>query len=237
MDKSKLNFLIFLIDALMFLVMTALASLGLLIKYVLIPGREAWAKWGRQMEITWLGLDRHAWVEVLPYLAFLLLGLFILRVILHKKTIRALLARFISQPVSRLGVACVFLVVAMTLLALPLLVTPEANEVGVRGDLGLEAPFPGIEEGFPLSAATPGALERERHLDPAGQAVTEVEWTKASPQVKVARKKGHTYHWSMLPQYQTIYPLNLPEDNVLARSQKRTSNLLACCQPPRRRSP
>ena len=137
----------------MFLIMTALAGLGLLIKYVLIPGREAWAKWGRQMEITWLGLDRHAWVEVLPYLAFLLLGLFILRVILHGKMISALLTRFISQPVSRLGVAFVFLVVAMTLLALPLLVTPEVNEVGVRGDLGLEAPSSGIE-GFRLTRQT-----------------------------------------------------------------------------------
>ena len=141
MDKSKLNFII---DASMFLAMTALAGLGLLIKYVLIPGREAWAKWGRQMEITWLGLDRHAWVEVLLYLAFLLLGLYILRVILQGKMIRVLLTRFISQPLSRLGVASFFLVVAMALLALPLLVTPEVNEVGLRGDLGLEAPSPEI---------------------------------------------------------------------------------------------
>ncbi len=233
MDKSKL---IFVIDALMFLVMTALAGLGLLIKYVLVPGREAWTKWGRQMEITWLGLDRHAWVEVLLYLAFLLLGLFILHVMLHGKMLRALLIRFISQPVSRLGVALVFLVVAMILLALPLLVTPEVNEIGLRDDLGLEAPSPGIE-GFRLSAANPETRNREPAMDPAGQAVVEVEWTKESPQVKVAHKKGHTDYLPMLPKYHTISPLNLPEDNSLARSQKRASNLLAKCQPPRRRSP
>ncbi len=58
MDKTKLNFFI---DASMFLTMMALAGLGLLIKYVLIPGRIAWAQYGRQMELTWLGLDRHAW--------------------------------------------------------------------------------------------------------------------------------------------------------------------------------
>jgi hypothetical protein len=232
MDKSKLNFFI---DSLMFLVMIALAGLGLLIKYVLLPGREAWANWGRQMEITWLGLDRHAWVKVLPYLAFLLLGLFILHVILHGQMIRALLTRFISQPVSRLGVAFVFLVVAMTLLALPLLVTPEVNEVGVRGDFGLEVPSGG--EGLSLSAANPGALERERHMDPAGQAVAEVKWTRESPRVKVAHKESHSDYWPKLPKYQTISPLNLPEDNSFARSQKRTSNLLVCGQPPRRRSP
>jgi hypothetical protein len=233
MDKSKLNFFI---DSLMFLIMTALAGLGFLIKYVLIPGREAWAKWGRQMEITWLGLDRHDWVEVLPYLAFLLLGLFILRIILNGKMISAFLTRFISQPLSRLGVALVFLVVAITLLALPLLVTPEVNEVGLRGDLGLEAPSSGIE-GFLLAAADLGTQDREPTTDLAGQAAVEVEWTKESPQVKVASKKGHTDYRRKLSKYQTISPLNSPEDNFFARSQKRTSNLVAYCQLPRRRSP
>ena len=233
MDKTKLNFFI---DALMFLTMMALAGLGLLIKYVLIPGREAWEKWGRQMEITWLGLDRHAWVEVIPYLAFLLLSLFILRVILHGKMISDLLTRFISQPASRLGLAFVFLVVAMTLLALPLLVTPEVNEVGRIGDLGLEAPSSGID-GFRLSAANPETQKREPAMDPAGETVAEVEWSKESPQVKVTRKKGHLAYWPNVPKYQTISPLNLPDDNSLARSQKRTPNLLAYCQPTRRRSP
>jgi hypothetical protein len=233
MDKSKLNFLI---DSLMFLIMAALAGLGFLIKYVLIPGREAWAKWGRQMEITWLGLDRHDWVEVLPYLAFLLLGLFILRIILHGKMVIDLLTRFISQPVSRLGVALVFLVVAIILLTLPLLVPSEVNEVGVRGDLGLEAPSSGIE-GFRLSAADLRTQDRESTTDIAGQAAVEVEWTKESPQVKVASKKGHTDYRRKLSKYQTISPLNSPEDNFFARSQKRTSNLVAYCQLPRRRSP
>lgn len=233
MEKSKLNFFI---DASMFLVMAALAGLGLLIKYVLIPGREAWIKYGRQMEITWLGLDRHAWIEAHLYLVFLLLGLLVLHVILQWKMILGLLTRFISQPVFRLGVASVFLVVAMTFLALPLLVTPEVNEVGVREDSGLEAPSSGIE-GFPLSAANPEALKREPAIDPAGQAVTKVEWTKESSRVKVAHKKSHADYWPKSPKYQTIYPLNLPEDNALAHFQKRTSTLLACCQPPRRRSP
>jgi hypothetical protein len=232
MDKSKLNFFI---EALMFLVITALAGLGLLIKYVLIPGREAWAKWGRQMEITWLGLDRHAWVEVLLYLAFLLLGLFILHVILHGKMIFAPLTRFISQSVSRLGVASVFLVVGMTLLTLPLLVTPELNEIGSKEDLGLSTPT-GME-GLPLSATYPRSLERKRLIDPAGQAGAAVEWATASPQLKGAHKKSHSDYWPKPPKYQTIYPLDLPKDNSFARSQNRSSTLITCCQPPRRRSP
>jgi hypothetical protein len=232
MDKTKQNFFI---DALMFLTMMALAGLGLLIKYVLIPGREASAKWGRQMEITWLGLYRHAWVEVIPYLAFLLLSLFILRVILHGKMISDPLGRFLSQPASRLGLAFVFLVVAMTLLALPLIVTPEVNEVGLISDLGLEAPYSGIN-GFHLSAANPETQKREPAMDPTGKTVAEVEWSKGSPQVKVPRKKGYLAYWPNMPKYQTISPLNLPDDNSLARSQKCTSNFLAYCQALRRRS-
>ena len=100
MDKTKLNFFI---DASMFLTMMALAGLGLLIKYVLIPGRIAWAQYGRQMELTWLGLDRHAWGAVHLYLAFLLLSLLLLHVILHWKMIRGLFTRihFRSYPQER----------------------------------------------------------------------------------------------------------------------------------------
>jgi hypothetical protein len=43
MDKGKINFLV---DALMFLCMAALAGIGFLMKYVLIPGKEAWAVYG-----------------------------------------------------------------------------------------------------------------------------------------------------------------------------------------------
>jgi hypothetical protein len=232
MNKSKL---IFFIDALMFLVMTALAGLGLVIKYVLIPGREAWAKWGRQMEITWLGLDRHAWVGVLPYLVFLLLSLFILHVILDGRMMRARLTRLISQPVFRLGVAFVFLVVAMTLLALPLLVTPEVDEVGLRGDLGLETPSSGVE-GFRLGPANSEIQKSEPAKDPAGEAVAEVEWAKEESPVKAAPKKSHFAHWPKSPKYQTIYSSNLNGDKSNARSRKPKSTLQARCQLSGRRS-
>ena len=47
MNKAKLNFAI---DALMFLCMTAIAGLGFLMKYVLLPGRESTIKYGRRVE-------------------------------------------------------------------------------------------------------------------------------------------------------------------------------------------
>jgi hypothetical protein len=56
MDKPKLNFVI---DALMFLCLMALAGLGFLMKYPLPSGRDAWARYGSNLQFSWLGLDRH----------------------------------------------------------------------------------------------------------------------------------------------------------------------------------
>jgi len=232
MNKSKLNLCI---DALIFLFITALAGLGLVIKYVLIPGREAWEKYGRQMEITWLGLDRPAWVEVQLYLLFLLLGLLVLHVILQWRTILGLLAGLIPQPLSRLGVVSIFLVVAVILLALPLLVTPEVNEVGIRGDLGLKTPFPGTEE-LLLGAVDPIVQKREPVIDLTGTATVEVEWTKEDSPAKAAPKKSHFATWPKSPKYQTVYSANLTGDKSNARSRKPKSTLQARCQPSGRRS-
>ena len=69
MDKAKLNFVI---DALQFLCLMALAGLGFLMKYVLLPVREARVKYGANVELTWLGWDRHDWGQIHLYLAFLL---------------------------------------------------------------------------------------------------------------------------------------------------------------------
>ena len=52
MDRSKLNFVI---DALMFLCIMAMAGLGFLMKYILPPGREVVARYGRNLLLTWLG--------------------------------------------------------------------------------------------------------------------------------------------------------------------------------------
>jgi len=52
--KGKLNFII---DALMFICMMAIAGLAFLMKFILIPGKERWAKYGRGVELSLLGMD------------------------------------------------------------------------------------------------------------------------------------------------------------------------------------
>lgn len=54
--RQKVNTVI---DIVMFVVMVALAVIGFLIRYTLLSGAERWERFGRNMDRTFLGLDRH----------------------------------------------------------------------------------------------------------------------------------------------------------------------------------
>lgn len=56
--RQKLNISI---DIVMFVVMVALAVIGFLIRYLLIPGTEKWERYGQNIDMTFFGLDRHEW--------------------------------------------------------------------------------------------------------------------------------------------------------------------------------
>lgn len=127
MDKSKVNFVV---DCLMFLLMMAIAGLGLLMKYVLLPGQERWGKYGRNVELYFFGLDRHAWGDIHFYLALGLLALLALHLYLHWPLVVALFRRLIAAPGVRTAAFWVFLIVSLLLLAFPLFVTPEVKDVG-----------------------------------------------------------------------------------------------------------
>jgi hypothetical protein len=130
MDKVRLNFII---NALMFLCLMALAGLGFLMKYVLVPGREARGLYGRNVELTWLGWDRHDWGDLHLYVAFTLLGLLTIHLILHWKMILGLYERLIPSPRVRTRVAFAFLIITVLLLYFPFLVTPKVTERGRGG--------------------------------------------------------------------------------------------------------
>jgi hypothetical protein len=124
MNKGKLNFLI---DASMFLCLAAIAGLGFLMKYVLIPGKEAWASYGKKVELSWLGLDRHAWCAVHLYFAFLLLGFLLLHIILNWQMIIGLFHKCIPSTNLRDEVAIVFVILCAALLFFPFFINPEID--------------------------------------------------------------------------------------------------------------
>jgi len=122
MDKSKLNFVI---DALMFLCMMAMAGLGFLMRYVLPSGRDAWANYGSKLQFSWLGWDRHDWGDIHLYLAFTLLSLLVLHIILHWSQILGLFHRLVPDSGRRYLIAVIFLVLSLLLICFPFLITPD----------------------------------------------------------------------------------------------------------------
>ncbi|MBU0568655.1 DUF4405 domain-containing protein [bacterium] len=125
--KSKVNFVI---DALMFLCMMAIAGTGFLMKFVLIPGQERWVKYGRNVELLLLGMDRHEWGEIHLVLGFILVGLLVLHIILHWKMIWCMFRKLIGSQIARRIVAAAFLIACLTVLIFPFIVNPKAQELG-----------------------------------------------------------------------------------------------------------
>jgi hypothetical protein len=142
MDKAKLNFVI---DSLMFLCITAIAGLGFLMKYVLLPGRESTIKYGRRVELSLFGLDRHDWGAIHLYLGFLLLALLALHIVLHWQMIPGLFARLAANSRQRSRIALVYVVLAAAFVLFPFLFSPEVKDAGAgqgrrygaHGDIGL----------------------------------------------------------------------------------------------------
>jgi hypothetical protein len=125
-DKSKLNFII---DALMFLFMMAMAGLGFLMKYVLIPGQERWVKYGRNINFTLFGWDRHDWGDIHLDLGLIFLGLLVVHTILHWRQIVGLFQKFVP-PERRAMVLLVFVLLAAFLIYFPFLLSPDIGALG-----------------------------------------------------------------------------------------------------------
>jgi hypothetical protein len=126
LDKSKINFLV---DSLMFLCMTAIAGLGFLMKFVLIPGKDRWVKYGRNVELRLLGMDRHEWGTIHLIIGFTLLTALTIHIILHWKMIVGIYERLIETRRTRNIVAVVFVAAAAAFILFPFAVKPEVQEL------------------------------------------------------------------------------------------------------------
>ncbi len=130
MDKPKFKFVI---DAVMFLCLMAMAGLGFLMRYVLPSGRDARAAYGSNLQFSWLGWDRHDWGDIHLYLGFLLLISLVLHIILHWRQILGLFHRVVPDPRRRYRIALVFLILSLLLIYFPFLITPDSKARGGGG--------------------------------------------------------------------------------------------------------
>jgi hypothetical protein len=96
LEKSKINFTI---DSLMLVVIMAIAGIGFLIKFILIPGKDRWLVYGANVELYWLGLGRHEWGTIHLWLGYTLLILLVLHMAVHVKWIISTYKRTVTHSV------------------------------------------------------------------------------------------------------------------------------------------
>lgn len=126
-EKSKINFIV---DACMFVCMMPLAGIGFLMKFVLIPGKDRMAVYGSNVDLFFLGLDRHEWGTIHLWIAFILLALLTAHIMLHLRWISALLGKLIVDRKKQVIAAVTFIVLCFFLLVFPLLIKPEVRDAG-----------------------------------------------------------------------------------------------------------
>jgi len=124
-DKSKRNLSI---DIIMLLLMMPIAGIGLLIKYVLIPGMQRNSTFGNNVDLEFLGMTRHQWGTIHLILGIVFLSFLALHIILHWKMIVGIFQRMV--PGKTLQLVCTFVLIALslTMITFPLIVEPKITE-------------------------------------------------------------------------------------------------------------
>jgi len=127
MSRPKLNLVI---DAVLWLLMSGMVGLGLLMKFVLIPGFQVPAKYGRDVELLLLGWDRHEWGALHLWIGLALFLVVLLHIIFHWRTIVLCWRQLLPAKGVRMLVTGPFLLLAFALIVFPLFVQPEVVEGG-----------------------------------------------------------------------------------------------------------
>jgi len=108
--------------------MMIVGGLGIMIKYVLVPGFKSNEIYGKNVELFFLGYDRHQWgtIHLISSLAFL--SLLVIHIILHWKMVNSIFSKMIIKRNQRRIIGFT-LVLASSLLALgPLFISPVVND-------------------------------------------------------------------------------------------------------------
>ena len=124
MNKNNLNYIT---DSIMFILMMAVIGIGLLMKFILVTGQERWIKYGRNVEETFMGLDRHGWGRIHLIIGLILCGMLILHLVLHWKSITRFFAKTFEKRALRISLVMALLLVSVLLLVFPFVVTTEVT--------------------------------------------------------------------------------------------------------------
>jgi len=127
MKRTKLNLII---DALLLLCIAVIVGIGLLIKYVLVPGYQRWEIYERNVNLFLWGFDRHQWGTIHFIIGLVFITLLVLHIVLHWPMIVGIYRRLIPNRFARWIIALSLICVTILLLAFPYIVKPKIWEQG-----------------------------------------------------------------------------------------------------------
>ena len=127
MSKARINLII---DALLLLSIAPIVGIGLLINYVLVPGVQRWALYGRNVELLFWGLDRHGWGAIHYSVGLVFLALLVLHVALHWGAIVGISRKLIPRRFARRLVAAILVALVILMTAFSAFIKPELREGG-----------------------------------------------------------------------------------------------------------
>ncbi len=123
--KARINFFV---DALMLLVGSLLAGTGFLMKYTLLPGFERAAMYGRNVDMFFLGFDRHQWGTLHLWLAFMLIALLVLHLVLHTSWIINMARTMIAGRTAQTIIISAFVLLCLIFMFFAVAVQPEVTD-------------------------------------------------------------------------------------------------------------
>lgn len=126
--RQRLNFII---DALMLMLLCAIALPGLLVKFVLLPGREAWARYDGKVQLLLWGMERHEWGSLHLLLGGAFIAVLVVHIALHWNVLAGMQRGMIRSRGGRLVIGWLFIIACLIMLLFPLISRPEIRE-GVR---------------------------------------------------------------------------------------------------------
>ncbi len=130
--KSKINFII---DALMFILMMAIAGIGFLMKFVLVSGSDRWEAYGSNVDLFLWGWDRHQWGTFHLILGYILLSLLFLHIVFHWKQIKGMYRNLIQERSRRVILTLIFVIICLLFLFFAFIVNVDITSLkqGERG--------------------------------------------------------------------------------------------------------
>jgi len=176
-NKSKFNLCI---DIIMLLLLLPTFGIGLLTKYILIPGSERALVYGPNTDLLFWGLDRHQWGTIHMIISLVFGILLVLHIILHWKLILCIFEKMLSNRPTRILVALVILIGGLAMIAFPIVVKPDVvyrealhrNRQSTAGNPLSSGPAHTLEPATVSPVTEPaGADTIHRHSGEEGQAL------------------------------------------------------------------